>query len=178
MNKKGYDDIGKVLITEAEIKQKICELARKLAVDYEHKNLTIIGVLNGSLIFLSDVIRQIPFPVKIDTIRATAYVGASTSPKAEVDIVNNISIDVENEHVLILDDILDTGKTLSSIVRIIKEYNPLTLKVCVLLNKVARRDVEIELDYYCFEVEDKFVVGYGLDFNNKYRNLPYIAELL
>ncbi len=171
------NDIGKILITETEIKQKICELAKKLAVDYVHKNLTIIGVLNGSLIFLSDLIRQIPFPVKIDTIRAKAYVGASTSPKEEVDIVNNISIDIENEHVLVLDDVLDTGKTLSGIVRIVNEYNPLSLKVCVLLNKATKRDVEIEPDYCCFEVEDKFVVGYGLDFDNKYRNIPYIAVL-
>ena len=103
--------------------------------------------------------------------------GASTSPKAEVDIVNNTCLDVEGEHVLILDDILDTGKTLSGIVRIVKEYNPLSLKICVLLNKAARRDIEIEPDYCCFEVDDKFVVGYGLDFDNKYRNLPYIAEL-
>ncbi len=171
------NDIGKILITETEIKQKICELAKKLAVDYVHKNLTIIGVLNGSLIFLADLIRQIPFPVKIDTIRAKAYVGASTSPKEEVDIVNNISIDIENEHVLVLDDVLDTGKTLSGIVRIVNEYNPLSLKVCVLLNKATKRDVEIEPDYCCFEVEDKFVVGYGLDFDNKYRNIPYIAVL-
>ncbi len=171
------NDIGKVLITETEIKKKVYELAQKLAVDYEYKNLTIIGVLNGSLVFLSDLIRLIPFPVKIDTIRAKAYVGASISPKAEVDIVDSISIDVENEHVLILDDILDTGKTLSRIVGIVKEYNPLSLKVCVLLNKTARRHVEIEPEYCCFEVEDRFVVGYGLDFDNKYRNLPYIAEL-
>ncbi len=171
------NNIGKVLITETEIKQKICELAQNLAVDYEHKSLNIVGVLNGSLIFLSDLIRQIPFPVKINTIMAKAYVGTSTTPKTEVDIVNNISMDIKNEHVLILDDILDTGKTLSRIVRIVKEYNPISIKVCVLLNKAVMRDIKIEPDYCCFEVEDKFVVGYGLDFDNKYRNLPYIAEL-
>ena len=171
------NDIGKVLITEAEIKQNVCDLALKLTADYKHKNLTIIGVLNGSLIFLSDLIREISFPVKIDTIRAKVYEGATTAPKAEVDIFNNINIDVENEHVLLLDDILDTGKTLSNIVRMIKEYNPLSLKVCVLLDKTARRDIEIFPDYCCFKVENKFVVGYGLDFDNKYRNLPYIAVL-
>ncbi|MCP4255153.1 MAG: hypoxanthine phosphoribosyltransferase [Candidatus Scalindua sp.] len=171
------NDIGKVLITEVEIKQKVCELAQILTADYKHKNLTIIGVLNGSLVFLSDLIRQLSFPVKIDTIRANAYVGASTSPKAEVDIVNNTCLAVEGEHVLILDDILDTGKTLSGIVRMVKEYNPLSLKICVLLNKVARRGTEIEPDYCCFEIDDRFVVGYGLDFDNEYRYLPYIAEL-
>ena len=170
-------DIGEVLITEAEIKHKVSELAQRLAVDYEHTGLTIIGILNGSLIFLSDLIRHIPFPVKIDTFRANTYVGASTFPKAEIDIINNISLNINDEHVLIVDDILDTGKTLSKIVQVIKKHNPLSIKVCVLLNKTARREVEIVPDYCCFEIESKFVIGYGLDFDNKYRNLPYIAAL-
>lgn len=168
---------GKVLITEDEIKQEIFKLAQKITEDYKNKNLTIIGVLNGGLVFLSDLIRQISFPVKIDTIKAKSYVGDSTSPKADIDIVNNINIDVVNEHVLILDDILDTGKTLSNIIRMIKAYNPLSLKVCVFLNKVTKRGIEVKPDYCCFEIEDRFVVGYGLDFDNKYRNLPYVAVL-
>ncbi len=168
--------IGEVLITEAEIKHKVSELAQRLASDYEHKGLTIIGVLNGSLIFLSDLIRQIPFPVKIDTIRANAYSGDSTLPKGEVDIIN-ISLNIKDEHVLIVDDILDTGKTLSRIVQVIKGHDPRSIKICVLLNKAARRETEIVPDYCCFEIENKFVVGYGLDFDNKYRNLPYVAIL-
>ncbi len=171
------NDIGKALITETEIKQKVCELAQSLSVDYENKNLTIIGVLNGSLVFLSDLIRQISFPVKIDTIRAKSYVGASISPKEEVAIDNSFNIDVKNEHVLVLDDILDTGNTLSGILQLIRGYNPLSLKTCVFLNKVARREIKIAPDYCCFEIDDKFVVGYGLDFDNKYRNLPYITEI-
>ena len=169
--------IGKVLITEAEIKHKVSDLAQRLTVDYEHKGLTIIGVLNGSLIFLSDLIRHIPFPVKIDTVRANTYIGASTVSKAETDIINNISLNIKDEHVLIVDDILDTGKTLSRIVQVIKGYNPQSVKICVLLNKKARREIEIVPDYCCFEIENKFVVGYGLDFDNKYRNLPYVAVL-
>ncbi len=171
------NDIGEVLITETEIKNRVSELAQKLAVDYKHRNLTIIGVLNGSLVFLSDLIRQIPFPVKIDTIRTNTYVGTSTSPKAETEILHNIDINVKDEHVLIVDDILDTGKTLSEIVRMITKHDPLSMKVCVLLNKKARREREIEPEYCCFEIEDKFVVGYGLDFDNRYRNLPYVAVL-
>lgn len=171
-------NIGKVLITEAEIKHKVSELAQRITVDYEHKELTIIGILNGSLIFLSDLIRHIPFPVKIDTIRANAYVGASTISKAETDIINIISLNIKDENVLIVDDILDTGKTLSRIVQVIRGHNPLSVKICVLLNKEARRGVEIVPDYCCFEIENKFVVGYGLDFDNKYRNLPYIAVLV
>ena len=171
------NDIGEVLISETEIKKRVSELAQKLAVDYKHKNLTIIGVLNGSLIFLSDLIRHIPFPVRIDTIRVNTYVGASTFPKAETEIIHNININVKDEHVLIVDDILDTGKTLSGIVRMITKQSPLSMKVCVLLNKRAGREREIEPDYSCFEIEDKFVVGYGLDFDNRYRNLPYVAVL-
>jgi len=165
------------LFSEAEIKNSVSALARKLAVEYKHKNLTIIGVLNGSLVFLSDLIRQIPFPVKIDTIKANTYIGASTSPKAETEIIHNIDINVKDEHVLIVDDILDTGRTLSGIVRTVTKHCPLSIKVCVLLDKRARREREIVPDYCCFEIEDKFVVGYGLDFDNRYRNLPYVAVL-
>lgn len=169
--------IGKVLITEAEIKHKVSELAQRITADYEHKGLTIIGVLNGSLIFLSDLIRHIPFPVRIDTVRVNTYIGTSTISKSETDIINNISLNIKDEHVLIVDDILDTGKTLSRIVQVIRGYNPQSVKICVLLNKEARRETEIVPDYCCFEIEDKFVVGYGLDFNNKYRNLPYVAVM-
>ncbi len=171
------NDIGEVLISETEIKNKVSALAQKLTLDYKNTNLTIIGVLNGSLVFLSDLIRQIHFPVKIDTIKANTYVGISTSPKADTEIIHNININVKGEHVLIVDDILDTGKTLSEIIRTLSGYSPLSIKVCVLLNKRARREREIEPDYCCFEIEDKFVVGYGLDFDNRYRNLPYVAVL-
>ncbi len=170
-------DIEKVLISESQIKDKVKETAQRITIDYEHKNLTIVSILNGSLVFLSDLIRLIPFPVKIDTIRASTYTGDSTFPQKEADIINRISLDIKNEHVLIVDDILDTGRTLTKIIQMIKEHNPLSLKVCVLLNKSARREMKIVPDYCCFEVEDKFVVGYGLDYDNKYRNLPYVAVL-
>ena len=169
--------IEKVLISESQIKDKVKETAQRITIDYEHKNLTIVSILNGSLVFLSDLIRLIPFPVKIDTIRASTYAGDSTFPQKEADIINRISLDIKNEHVLIVDDILDTGRTLTKIIQMIKEHNPLSLKVCVFLNKPARREMEIVPDYCCFEVEDKFVVGYGLDYDNKYRNLPYVAVL-
>jgi hypoxanthine phosphoribosyltransferase len=169
--------IEKVLISESQIKDKVKETAQRITIDYEHKNLTIVSILNGSLVFLSDLIRLIPFPVKIDTIRVNTYTGDSTFPKKEVDIINRISLDIKNEHVLIVDDILDTGRTLTKIIQMIKEHNPLSLKVCVFLSKPARREMEIVPDYCCFEVEDRFVVGYGLDYDNKYRNLPYVAVL-
>ncbi len=169
--------IEKVLINESQIKDKVKETAQRITIDYEHKNLTIVSILNGSLVFLADLIRLIPSPVKIDTIRASTYAGDSTFPQKEADIINRISLDRKNEHVLIVDDILDTGRTLTKIIQMIKEYNPLSLKVCVFLSKLARREMEIVPDYCCFEVGDKFVVGYGLDYDNKYRNLPYVAVL-
>jgi hypoxanthine phosphoribosyltransferase len=171
------NDIGEILFSDVEIKNRVSALAQRLVVDYKHKNLTIIGVLNGSLVFLSDLIRQIPLPVKIDTIRANTYTGASTFPTAEIEIIHNIKINVKGEHILIVDDILDTGKTISEIVRMITKHEPLSIKVCVLLNKTARREMQIVPDYCCFEIENKFVVGYGLDFDNRYRNLPYVAVL-
>ncbi len=127
--------IGEVLITEDEIKHKVSELAQRLTADYEHKELTIIGVLNGSLIFLSDLIRHIPFPVKIDTIRANTYIGASAISKPETDIINNISLNLMDEHVLIVDDIMDTGKTLSRIVQVIRGHNPCRSKYVCFLTK-------------------------------------------
>ena len=171
------NDIEEVLFSEDEIKNRVSAIAQKLTVDYKHKNLTVVGVLNGSLVFLSDLIRQMPLPVKIDTVKANTYSGTSTTSAAKTEIIHNIDVNVKDEHVLIVDDILDTGKTLSEIIRMLTEYNPLSIKVCVLLNKSARREREIEPDYCCFEIEDKFVVGYGLDFDNRYRNLPYIAVL-
>jgi len=171
------NDIEEVLFSEDEIKNRVSAIAQKLTVDYKHKNLTVIGVLNGSLVFMSDLIRQMPLPVKIDTVKANTYSGASTTSAAKTEIIHNIDVNVKEEHVLIVDDILDTGKTLSEIIRMLTEYNPLSIKVCILLNKRARRERDIEPDYCCFEIEDKFVVGYGLDFDNRYRNLPYVAVL-
>ena len=129
------------------------------------------------MIFLSDLIRHIPFPVKIDTIRVNTYIGDTTTTNKETGIINKINLDLRNEHTLIVDDILDTGRTLDRIVKEIEGYNPLSIKTCALLNKPSRREIFITPDYCCFEIEDNFVVGYGLDYGDKYRNLPYIAVL-
>ncbi len=171
------NDIKEILISEDEIKNRVAVLAQNLVVDYKNKKLTIIGVLNGSLIFLSDLIRHISFPVKIDTIRASTYSGASTVPDSKSKIIDEINSYIKDEHVLIVDDILDTGKTIFEIIQMVSRLSPLSIKVCVLLNKPCRREKEIVPNYCGFEIEDKYVVGYGLDFDNRYRNLPYIAVL-
>ncbi|MCP5003527.1 MAG: hypoxanthine phosphoribosyltransferase [Planctomycetes bacterium] len=170
-------EIGKVVIREVEIRERVRELAKRIIADYEHKELTIIGILNGSLIFLSDLIRHIPFTVKIDTLRVNNYVGDATCPTSGGEIIDNSRLSITDKHVLIVDDILDTGNTLATILRTVAMQSPESIKICVLLNKRGRREKEIVPDYYCFDIENQFVVGYGLDFDNKYRNLPYIAVL-
>lgn len=170
------DDIEKVVVTEEEIRRKVEEISRRLAEDYKDKDLTLIGILNGSLVFLSDLIRLLPFPMRLDTVGASTY-GDSVSPKAETLLLNKLRTDIEDRDVLLVDDIIDTGKTLRKVVKDVKSYKPRTLKTCVLLNRPSRRSEKIEPDYCGFVLGDDFVVGYGLDYNNSYRNLPYIAVL-
>lgn len=170
------DDVEKIIVTEEEIRQKVQEISQRLAKDYKDKNLTLIGILNGSLVFLSDLIRLLPFPMRLDTIGASTY-GNSASPRAETILLNKLRSDIEGRDVLLVDDIIDSGKTLRRVVEDIRSYSPRSLKTCVLLNRPSRRSEKIEPDYCGFELGDDFVVGYGLDYNNGYRNLPYIAVL-
>ena len=169
-------DIAKIVINEAQIRNKLFELSKTLVNDYKDKEWTIIAILNGSLVFLADLIRLIPFTIRLDTIDAATY-GESTFPKVETKVMRQFKIDIEDKHVLVIDDIIDTGSTLKMILDDIKSYNPRSLKSCVLLNRAGRRRYNINPDYSCFDIGDDFVVGYGLDYNNKYRNLPFIAVL-
>lgn len=170
------DDIEKVVVTEEEISKKVKEISLTLAEEYRDKDLTLIGILNGSLVFLSDLIRLLPFSLRLDTIGASTY-GSSTSPKAETLLLTKLRVDVEGRDVLLVDDIIDTGRTLRRVVDDIKNCNPRSLKTCVLLDRKSRRSEDISPDYTGFEIGDDFVVGYGLDYNNRYRNLPCIAIL-
>lgn len=169
-------DIAKIVVSEEQIRNKLTELSKTLIHDYKDKECTIIAVLNGSLVFLADLIRLIPFPIRLDTIDAATY-GESSFPAADTKIIRQFKIDIENKHVLVIDDIADTGSTLKMVLDDIKKYKPKSLKSCVLLNRVSRRRHQIHPEYCCFNIGDDFVVGYGLDYNNKYRNLPYIAVL-
>jgi hypoxanthine phosphoribosyltransferase len=165
-----------VLIPADRIRQRVEELGRQIAADYRDRPLTIIGVLTGSLIFLSDLVRQLELPLRIGLIQASSYRGTATTP-GELHVQPELVPDVRGHHVLLLDDILDTGQTLDHLCRHLRELGPASMRVAVLLRKRGRQQIPFEPDYCGFEIPDAFVVGYGLDFNDAYRNLPYIAML-
>ncbi|MEQ8764510.1 MAG: hypoxanthine phosphoribosyltransferase [Planctomycetota bacterium] len=169
-------DIDSILISASKIQDEIALLAEKIAGDYEGRDLTVIAVLSGSIVFLADLIRHLPLRLRIKVISAASY-GASTTSSGEVQVLRGLDFDFEGEDVLIVDDILDTGRTLRRIREEIERGKPSSIRSCVLLDKAARRVVDIQADYVAFEIPDEFVVGYGLDFNGYYRNLPYIAKL-
>ena len=169
-------DLERVLFDEPAISRRLDEMAAQISNDYRDREVTVIAVLNGSLMFMSDLLRRIPLPLKLDCISATSYHGkAQTSGEV---ILKQVALpDVVDRHVLILDDILDSGHTLAAIREKLETAKPRSVRVCVLLSKKKQRTRHVDADYIGFEIEDEFVVGYGLDFMECYRNLPYIGVL-
>ena len=167
--------IKRVLITEEEIRKALREEGERLSREYEGKPLLLVSVLKGAYIFLADLSREITIPCEIGFMAAQSYFEGTTSA-GTVEITYDLKQDVSNYHVVIVEDIIDTGRTLKEIVRILGERNPLSLKVITLLDKPDRRVVEINADRALFTIPDHFVIGYGLDCGEYYRNLPYIAE--
>src|SRR5258708_23011757 len=166
-----------ILIPADRIQQRIDELGREIAAVYSHHEpVTIVGVLTGCLIFLADLVRHLDLPLRIALIQASSYRGAATSP-GELHIQPELLPDLRGRHLLLLDDILDTGRTLTHLTKHLHSLAPASVRVGVLLRKVGRQSVEFEPDYVGFAIPDAFVVGYGLDYNDEYRNLPYIAIL-
>lgn len=166
----------KVLITAERIQQRVAELAAEIGQDYKCKPVTIVGILNGSLMFLADLVRHLDHPLRIGFLRVSSYRGDATSP-GELQFGPEILPDIRDRHLLLLDDILDTGQTLSRVVQNFRDRGVASLKVAVLLRKLGRQNLVFEPDYIGFEIPDRFVVGYGLDFNDEYRHLPFLAEL-
>jgi hypoxanthine phosphoribosyltransferase len=165
-----------VLITEAQIQERVRELGRQIEVDYHDKPLTIVAILTGSLILLADLIRQIRAPLRVALLQASSYKGATT--RAGALIINEaFAPDVTDRDVLLLDDILDTGHTLGTLVSRMSERGARSVRTAVLLRKIGRQEVHLEPDYCGFTIPNAFVVGYGLDFNDDYRHLPYVAVL-
>lgn len=166
----------KRLINEADIRTEVAALGRQIAADYSDRPLTVLGILTGSIIFLSDLIRQIELPVRVGLIQASSYRGRSTRPSM-LNISTELAPDISGRDVLLIDDIFDTGQTLSSLLGPVTEREPNSVRSAVLLWKKGRRMADVEPDYHCFKIPDVFVVGYGLDYDDEYRHLPYIAAL-
>jgi hypoxanthine phosphoribosyltransferase len=165
----------KILIEENTLHKRITELGREISEFYIDRHLTVIAVSNGATIFVADLIRQIDIPMQLDSITAYSYVG--TESQGKVKLLSDLKLDIEGRDVLLVDDILDTGRTLRKITDFLHTQNPASVKTCVLLDKPDRRVIDIGADYIGFTVPDVFVVGYGLDYNEYYRNLPYVGKL-
>jgi hypoxanthine phosphoribosyltransferase len=170
-------DIAEILLTEEQIAAKVAELGLTISRDYDGRELTLVSVLKGSLPFMADLMRRISLPCRIDLMEVSSYGGSSTESSGLVRILKDLSAPIEGRDVLIVEDIIDTGLTLNYLIRYLKGKKPRSIKVCSLLDKPARRLVEIPLDYVGFEIPDAFVVGYGLDFGEVYRNLRFVGVL-
>jgi hypoxanthine phosphoribosyltransferase len=168
------NDVKKILITEEEIRAKLRELGQEITKDYSGKDLLIVGILKGSFVFMGDLIRNIDVPIQVDFMEISSY-GCATESSGAVRILKDLDNDIEGRNVLIVEDIVDTGLTLSYLIDNLWSRKPSSLKICTFLNKPSRRKVPLEVNYNGYNIPDEFVVGYGLDYAEKYRNLPYVA---
>ena len=174
-----HDDIKNVLVSEEELKAKVRELGAQISRDYEGKNLVLVSILKGSVVFMADLMRAVSIPCSIDFMVVSSYGGSNTTSSgwSRSSIIKDLDGDLSGKDVLIVEDILDTGITLSNLVPMLKMRHPNSVKICTILDKPSRRKADIKPDYEGFQVPDEFVVGYGLDYDEKYRNLPYIGIL-
>ena len=171
-----HDDVKTVLVSEEQLKAKVAELGAQISRDYAGKNLVLVSILKGSVVFMADLMRAVSIPCNIDFMVVSSYGGSNTT-SGLVKIIKDRDGDLSGKDVLIVEDILDTGVTLSNLVPMLKMRNPNSVKICTILDKPSRRKADIQPDYEGFQVPDEFVVGYGLDYDEKYRNLPYVGVL-
>ena len=171
-----HPDLESVLVTEEQIRRRVKGLGRELKRIYGNEEFTVVSVMNGAILFTADLLREVDNPIRLDCIRISSY-GAATESRGTPKLIHGLTLDVAGRHVLIVDDILDTGKTLSLLAAMISGLKPKSVRVCVLLDKKGRRQVPFEADLVGFKIPDKFVVGYGLDFAERYRNLTSIGVL-
>jgi hypoxanthine phosphoribosyltransferase len=171
-----HADVQEVLLTEDQIQARVSELGSQLNRDYAGLEPVLISVLKGSIVFLADLVRGMELPLSIDIMEVSSY-GAATETSGQVRILKDLSNPIEGRHVIVVEDIIDTGLTLNYLLRYLREKGPASLRICCLLDKPARRLTEIPIDYVGFTIPDRFVVGYGLDYGERYRNLPYVGVL-
>lgn len=169
-------DIAEVLLSQDAIQQRVAEIGAQITRDYKDKELVVIGVLTGSVLFLADLIRHINLPMELDFVSLSSY-GQATKTSGEVRLIKDLGHPVQGKHILVAEDIIDTGLTLRYLHETLYARQPASIATCVLLDKPSRRLVEASVEYRGFEIEDRFVVGYGLDYAGRYRNLPYIGVL-
>jgi hypoxanthine phosphoribosyltransferase len=171
-----HGDVEEVLLDADTIAARVAELGAQLSADYAGRNPVLLSVLKGALVFLADLMRTMDIPSSIDLMELSSY-GSGTETSGQVRILKDLSASIEGRDVVIVEDIIDTGLTLNYLLRYLAERHPASVSVCCLLDKPARRLADIEIDYRGFTIADRFVVGYGLDFDERYRNLPYIGVL-
>jgi hypoxanthine phosphoribosyltransferase len=168
--------VGEILIDAETLQNRIRELGEEISTDYAGRELLLVGVLKGAVFFMADLMRSIAVPCEIDFMAISSY-GASTDSSGVVRILKDLDINIEGRDVLVIEDIIDSGLTLSYLLRNLESREPASLSVCALLTKPERREIEVEVRYIGFEIPNKFVIGYGLDFAERYRNLPYVGVL-
>lgn len=164
----------RVLISEEDVDKKICEVGEQISRDYEGKQIHLICILKGGVFFMCELAKRISVPVSMDFMSVSSY-GADTKSSGVVKIVKDLDESLEGKEVLIVEDIIDSGRTLSYLIDVLKKRNPNSIRLCTLLDKPERRVKDVKVDYICFNIPDEFVVGYGLDYAQKYRNLPFIG---
>jgi hypoxanthine phosphoribosyltransferase len=169
-------DVEEVLLSGEQVQARVAELGAQLAADYADRDPVLVSVLKGSIIFMADLVRAMPIPLAIDLMEVSSY-GASTESSGQVRILKDLSTSIEGREVVVVEDIIDTGLTLNYLLRYLHDKGPASIRICCLLDKPARRLAPIEIDYRGFTIPDRFVIGYGLDYGERYRNLPYIGVL-
>lgn len=172
------DDIAKVIFTEEQLKAKVEELGAKITADYQdaQEDIFCVGILKGASVFYTDLVREINLPVKFDFMIASSY-GNGTSTTGAVKILKDLDYDIEGKHLIVIEDIIDSGTTMNYLLKYFQKRGAKSVRLCALLSKPSRRTVDVKIDYCGYEVPDEFIVGYGLDYAEVYRNLPYIGVL-
>ena len=169
-------DVSEVLIDEEALQRRIAELGEEISADYEGRNLLMIGVLKGAVFFMADLMRRVAVPCEIDFMAISSY-GGQTDSSGVVRILKDLDMNIKGRHVLVVEDIIDSGLTLSYLMRNLRSREPLSLEICALMTKPSRREIDVPVRYVGFEIPNRFVIGYGLDFAERYRNLPYVGVL-
>ena len=170
------NDVEKVLFTEEQLSQRVSELAEQINKDYAGQEVLLISVLRGSFVFMADLVRKLKIPCMVDFMACSSY-GSGTSSSGQVKVTKDLSQSIEGMNVLVVEDILDSGRTLSYLLKLLEARKPASIRLCTLLDKPERRVVPVHVDYTGFQIPDAFIVGYGLDYAERYRNLPYIGIL-